>query len=349
MRNQDCSGIIERDIQAGTEMAWHGKTTLAEVVTKEIAFPYEIERQPIFSQSGEQIPGWSVFVCSDDGKIAGKPVADTYVAISNSRFWEMVINSVGGCGYTIESAGTLFDRSRRFVSVKLGTDGEEFKVGERAFKNRLSIVDSIDGSTRLYAVNTSTCIVCRNTSIVAMRDKSGAFNLTAKHTPSLVLKIEDMEKAIDAYIGSTAQFRAALVQAESVPVKPENAREAFAGFLGNERGEALSTRSLNTVGRLVSLYRGGAGNRGETLLDVYSAVTDFYTHEHSGGESKPGFRMKQFMASEYGSGARAKADFFGEIFTTDEDGSHTFNRGGFEAMVVRGRSILARTESVAVN
>lgn len=341
--------IENRDLQVGLSMAWHGKTIVVPMVTRELAFPFEIERQPIFSKGGEQISGWSAFICSDDGFIAGKPVADTYVAISNSRFWEMVANSVGGCGYTIESAGTLFDRSRRFLTVKLGVDGEAFKVGEREFKSRLSFVDSIDGSTRLCAVNTNTCVVCANTAQVAMGDKSGAFNLTAKHTAGLLLKIEDIEKVIDAYIGSTAQFKAALAQAESIPVKPENAREAFAGFLGNERGEALSTRSLNTVGRLVSLYRGGAGNRGETLLDVYSAVTDFYTHEHSGGESKPGFRMKQFLASEYGSGAKAKADFFREIFATDENGSHTFNRGGFETMVARGRAILARTESIAVN
>lgn len=341
--------ILGRDIQVGLTMAWHGLTTLKEIIRFEDAFPYEIERAPIYTGKGEQIPGWSVFTCSDDGLIAGKPVADTYIAINNSRFWEMVANSVGGSGYVIESAGTLFDRSRRFLTVKLNVDGESFKVGEREFHSRLSIVDSIDGSTRLYAVNTNTCVVCANTAQIAMGDKSGTFNLTAKHTSGLLLKIEDIEKAIDAYIGSTAQFKAALAQANSIPVKPENAREAFAGFLGNERGEALSTRSLNTVGRLVSLYRGGAGNRGETLLDVYSAVTDYWTHESSGGESKPGFRMKQFLASEYGSGAKAKADFFGEIFTTEKDGSHTFNRGGFEAMVARGRSILARTESVSVN
>lgn len=337
--------LENRDVQVGLQMAWHGKTLVVPAVTRELAFPYEIERQPVFAQSGERIPGWSVFVCDDDGKIAGEPVADSYIAISNSRFWEMIQNSVGGCGYTVESAGTIYDRSRRFITVKLGVDGEEFKVGERTFKNRLSIVDSIDGSTRLYAVNTSTCIVCANTAQVAMSDKSGVFNLTAKHTKGFVAAVENMEAGIDAYIGSTAQFRAALTEANTIPVKAEKAREAFAGFIGNEDGGRLSTRSLNTVGRLVSLYRGGAGNRGETLLDVFSAITDFYSHESSGGESRPGFREKQFISSEFGSGAKAKADFYSEIFTPDGN----FNRDGFEAMANRGRSILARTELVAAN
>ena len=366
--NRESSGIIRpvlapcekvmaahlenRDVQCGIEMAWHGETLVVPAVTKELAFPYEIERCPLFVESrGEFIPleGWNYFRCSDDGLPAGKPVADTYVAVTNSRFWEIVHNSVGGGGFTIESAGTIFDRARRFITVKLGTDADSFTVGNRVFKNRFTILDSIDGSTNLYGINTSVCVVCANTFRMAMNDKKGEFRFKIKHTKNLVPSLEGMEKAVENFIGVSAQFEAAMREASSIAVKPETAREAFAGFLGNEGGEALSTRSLNTVRRLVSLYRGGAGNNGETLLDAFSAVTDFYSHESSGGESKPGFRAKQALSSEYGAGMRAKVDFFGEIFTTDKDGNHSFNRSGFDSMVACGRSVLARTELVSAN
>jgi len=41
-----------------------------------------------------------------------------------------VQNAVGGSGATIESAGTIYDRCRRFVTVKLGTDLDTFKGWE---------------------------------------------------------------------------------------------------------------------------------------------------------------------------------------------------------------------------
>ena len=339
--------LENRDLQVGLEMAWHGKTIVAPIVTRELAFPYEIERQPIFSQSGEKIPGWSVFVCDDDRQIAGKPVADTYVALHNSRFWEIIVNSLGGEGI-VESAGTIYNRSRRFATVRLFAPGEEFRVGDRVFKQRLTLLDSIDGSTNFYGLNTSTCVVCANTFRMAMEEKGGEFRFKLRHTKGLISGIENMEKAIDNLAGVSAKFQAFFTQANTIPVSQVHAREAFAGFLADDKGSELSTRSLNTVGRLTSLFRGGAGNRGETLLDAISAVTDFYSHESSGGEEKPGFREKQTLSSEYGAGARAKTEFLGTVARETETGIE-FAPESWCDLLVKGRATLARTESVLAN
>ena len=340
------ANLENRDVQAGLEMAWHGMTKIVPVINFADAFPYDIDRKPLFTDEGEELQGWSYFRCTDDGQPVGKPVPETYTAVTNQRFWEIVQNAVGGTGAVIESAGTVFDRCRRFVTVKLQTDLDTFKVGDRVFKNRFSLLDSIDQSTNLYGVNSSTCVVCSNTFAMAMGDRSGEFRFKLRHSKNLVPKIENMEKAIDQFIGVTAQFQQAMKIANEIPVKLDQARPLFAGWIAEETN-GLSTRSFNTVGRLTELFTRGAGNRGETLLDAFSAVTDFYSHESSGGQDQPGFRMKQTVSSDFGAASKRKQDFFGQIFEVDKQ--VTFNRDRFENLVTNGRNLISAMEAVTAN
>lgn len=344
------ANLQNRDIQVGLQMAWHGQTKVVERIEFNDAFPYEIERKPLLLANDTPWEGWSYFVCSDDSLPAGKPVGEKYQAITNARFWEIVGNSIGGSGATIESAGTLFDRSRRFISVKLNNEADTFSIGERVFQNRLSLLDSIDGSTNLYGVNTSTCVVCSNTFAVAMGDKSGAFNFKIRHTKNMVDKIENMEKAIDLFVGVTAQFKAALTIANEVELPSDDARALFAGWARGD-GAGFSTRAYNMTDRLHALYQTGAGNNGETLLDAFSAVTDYYSHESAGGQEKAGFRMKQSYSSEFGAGLRKKQDFFYSMFTPDKKDAEVvhFNRQKMAGMIETGKRVLAAADEVAVN
>lgn len=338
------ANIFDRDVQVGLEMAWHGGTKVVSDVKFEDAFPFEIERLPLYIANDTPLEGWAYFRCSDDGQPAGVPIPDSYSAITNERFWEVVNNAVGGSGAVIESAGTLFNRCRRFITVKLNTESDDFQVGERTFKNRFSLLDSIDQSTNFYGVNSSTCVVCSNTFAMVMGDKSGEFRFKLRHSKNLLPKIENMEKAIDSFVGVTAQFKSALEVANSIPVKIEDARSLFAGWAVTDTG-GISSRTYNTVGRLTDLFKGGAGNRGETLLDAFSAVTDYYSHESSGGEDQPGFRMKQTLSSEFGSASRKKQDFFSNLFIAPKRADKpTFNRDNFNSLVDRGRSILAAAD-----
>jgi len=43
-----------------------------------------------------------------------------------------------------------------------------------------------------------------------------------------------MEKAIDQFVGITAQFKKALVIANEIPVTPADARSLFAGWAGSD-------------------------------------------------------------------------------------------------------------------
>lgn len=301
------SQIDSRDSQTGLEMAWHGLTKVVPHISFLNAFTYEIERVDI-----QECPDWSYFKCSDDGQMAGVPVAKTYSTMSNSRFWETIHNSTGGSGFTVESAGTLFNRSRRFITVKLTDSTTDFTIGGRTFCNRLSFLDSIDGSTNFYGVNSSVCVVCANTFSMALRDSKSEFKFKVRHSKNFLPRIENMEKAIESFIGTSAQFRDAMKEAETFPVTQTEASQLFNGWLGVE-----STRSANTANRLTELFTNGRGNSGRTLLDVFSAVTDYYSHESSGGSELVGFREKQSLSSDFGNGSKRKTDMFQNIFLRD--------------------------------
>jgi phage/plasmid-like protein (TIGR03299 family) len=332
------SEIINRDVQVGLEMAWHGKTKVVETVTKELAFPFEIERKPIYVMSPKvrKVKDFEVFVCSDDNEIAGKPVQSSYNGLTNERYWEVIQNSLGGTKHQILSAGTLFDRSRRFVTVKL-ENNPDFKVGDREFKANMTLLDSIDGTWAIRAINTDVNTVCANTARKTLRDKSGEFQFSVRHTEKMSDKLTEMERAIESLVGVAAQYNAAMLMAHETPISTDTARNLFVGFLGREEKE-LSTRSLNTASRLHELFTGGAGNRGETVLDAISAVTDYYSHESSGGEN----RYKQFVSSEYGSGSRKKTEFISSLFILDSEGDATnINWENIKAMEARGAALIA--------
>jgi uncharacterized protein (DUF736 family) len=96
---------------------------------------------------------------------------------------------------------------------------------------------------------------------------------------------------------------------------------------------------------LTGLFNGGAGNNGETLLDAFSAVTDYYSHESSGGEDQPGFRTKQYLSSEFGSAAKKKQDFFRTLFKVSNDAPE-FDRENFRATVENGKRVLAAADAI---
>jgi hypothetical protein len=77
-------------------------------------------------------------------------------------------------------------------------------------------------------------------------------------------------------------------------------------------------------------------------------VTDFYSHESSGGADQPGFRMKQTLSSEFGSASRKKQDFFNSLFSVDKKSNVSFERESFDTLVKNGRTLITAAEAVLV-
>lgn len=333
--------ILVRDRQVGIEMGWHRKTIIVDEITPENAFNFEYIRTPIYANKGglKKVPGWDIFISSDDNQICGKPVADTYQEISNKRFYEIFQNAMGGTGAKVESIGTIRDRSQRFMTIKLPDDC--VTIGKRVFKQRINILDSINGTVALHAINSSICVVCANTFNMTLGDFCGEFRFKLKHTATISQKIVNMEEAINALCGVNAQFNQAMKEASEMPIAKDDFEPLVTGFLlrsEKAQGKALTTRTKNAANRIATLgIVAGKGNDGETLLDVFSGATDYYSHESAGGTDEE----KQDLSAFNGSGNRLSNEFFGQLFNLDDKGRFVgIASDRIETMVKTGRKAL---------
>lgn len=318
----------ENDVQLGLSMAWHG---LTQILTSITGFPFELLRVPC-QMGGNDVPGWNWIVGSDDGKVIGKPVADSFQFLPNARWVEIATNSILEVvsGAVIESLGTFDGRGKRYLTVRLNDGRESFKIGERVFNNRFGINGAIDGSMVDLSKGQNTCVVCANTFAMALSEKS-ALSMRIKHTKNHAEKWEGVAEEIENFFNRSAEFERLMTSAEETPITENRAHMAVLGWLAE--GKETSTRTLGAADRMRELFLTGKGNRGQTGLDLISAVTDFYSHESSGGENL----LKQFTSSEIGAGARAKDQFLTDVRTKD----FRFNKQAVASLVKAGELSLS--------
>ncbi len=307
------ANIQTRDIQQGTFQAWHGLTKLEKSITKEnIVFNrYSLLELPLtYNHNGKEMKTDSrQIVASDDGLPIGKPISDTYSVISNMEIFDMAMESMAGMKHKLVSVGTIADRAKGFMSFELD---KEFMAGQRKTNSVLSLLWGHGNGLPVIGKSNFTVIVCQNTFNASMNQK-GDFTFRVSHHKFAAKKIDNMGEAIEAHFGVQAEFQAAMDEFSSINCSQSKAERIYTGFIG-EGNDKLSTRSKNQIDRLVTLFNTGKGNRGETFADLFNGVTDYYSHESSGGEKN---RWKQFESSEFGSGNRAKVEFFELIQNKD--------------------------------
>ena len=335
--------LEQRDRQSGRVNAWHNLTFLEpNGVTKEGAFPWEVEAVTVHLPDGSPLilsedgkrKNVQILIASDDKKPIGLPFTESYIYNTTQRFWDTIHKALEGVPFTVESAGSLKNRSRIFASVKVA---EDWKVGEREFKDYLTFLDSFDKSISYESHYSSHCVVCANTAAMSIQDAirrlnekdSNAFRSKARHSKNFVNNVDKVKKAVEDFIGVRALFKSALEEFSSKPITVSKARETFMGFVTDEKTEEPSTRAVNTVERLGELFLSGKGNSGQTRLDLFSAATDFYSHESSGGENK----TKQWESSEFGN-ARVKKEEFFDLLTGSENGLKEVQKRGAKLLAL---------------
>lgn len=315
--------IRQHDLQQGRTMAWHGLTDIHPDLS--LSHPefflkkWDVEEVSVaIRRKGQfvKMPGaWSTLLVDlNAGKVnaEGKeeelnplfvsPPFDreTYTPLPNREFLRLIGESLKGLGLSdgVESAGSVFDRRRVFASILL-PGMEEQELGHRKFRNFLNFLNSFDQSTPFLANTSNVCTVCNNTFTANL----SAGGTLVKHTKNMPERLAKLPDVISEALTVHREFANDFLSLESVTLGKDDAESLFAAFVVANGG--LSTRAHNTVARLVQLFgNSSVGNRGQTLADVFSALTDYYSHESSGGDD----RLKQFESSEFGSGMRSKQE-----------------------------------------
>lgn len=302
------AGIQERDRQVGINQAWHNETIIREVVTLEEAMPFDVAQAFVchkftkpdeFGIDQEHIvedSSYKRLIATDDWLPIGEPYGPSYTPSSVALFKSIVAKAFEDVPHKIVSAGTVDDRCKLFCSIQT-TDG--FRVGDREFKDFLTIMDSFDKSTSLQARYSNVCVVCANTFAAVMN--SGSQIAKAKHTAMLELNVQRLLDAIDQFIGTSAQFQAMLKEAHETPCVRDEARAWLTGIAGRN-ADTMTNGLKQKTARMVELFDSGRGNDGRTRLDAFQAITEFETHESTNRKGD----TAQFYTSEFGSSAQTK-------------------------------------------
>jgi hypothetical protein len=318
--------------------AAHGEI-VAKIDLRDNSFPFNR-----FEYAAEAFPNskWSVLRTTDNGREVGVPFdAKSYSVFTNAKrktFLEKLISGIEKTGIqcAVETAGTLKDRSKQFVSVRLvGLD--QLQAGGRKIESFLSLLTAIDKSLSFTLVNSTLTVCCANTFEAAKNQTGAPLYAKVKMTRNADFKIDEVPLIVESFVSGNNELLAQLNQWHSIGVTNIQAETIFAAWLGTE-GQPMSTRLAGIVNRLRELHATGKGNKGETALDAFEAVTEYYTHESAGETDNV---LKQFESSEIGAGAQAKAEFFDYLVKTFE------TTATFDGICKVGENILVATRASA--
>lgn len=300
--------IQDHDVQEGTEMGWHGKTRVNPEMSIEKNWlrSWDYVSRPVLVQGAKGRivkTGLHILGVSDvEGLTVGDSYSpETFKPVTNSRLLDAIAKAIDGHGLNLVSVGTIFNRGRQFIS--LGLDAAKFQVGGQEFKAFLNIGNGNNQSSPLWCNTSNTKIVCNNTFTLNM-DGAGEI-MRVKKTANSDLKIGEMGQVIRAMLKAQKEFAANLTMLHETECNHDTARNFFVGFVGTP-DKAIDTLVQNKVDALFQLFCTGKGNAGLNFGDVFNAITDHFTHEGASGKGDAAAMWKNYLSSEFGSGAKKK-------------------------------------------
>lgn len=296
--------ISNIDRHQGLVNAWHKLTQIKPDLSLDNCWlnDWEIVKEPLFI-SGDRKSDYYMLTASDNPNIhIGVPFADSYVPILNQQFIDCIRDAIMGIdGLKLASVGSVMGRNRVFVSFEIGA--ANFTYGKRDFECALNFGNGHDKGQVFWANTSNIISVCKNTFNMNLRHKSKNVNVRIRHTKNSQIKLDNVEDIVAGALGAQAEFKNIFENLLEIKSDAGEARNVFAGFIG--KGEEMSTRAVNTVDRLTTLFISGDGNEGKTRADIFAGCTDYFSHESSGGDN----RMKQWVSSEFGTAANKKREF----------------------------------------
>lgn len=297
---------------------WHRMGTPTKIFTAETCkralFGHEMRPAGIMLTNGTfHETGERYAVAMDDGLPLGNAVGKNWASPTNLAWYELFSDAIAGSPFKIVSALTVDNRTEFSIDAKC----DPIQAGTRSTVPFVNFQRQYGGKGLSLIGPHNLVVQCGNTTRLARAEMlANEDSISAKNCGNIFAKLPAMKKAIENSWGVAAQFARAMAESENIPVKIETASRAFVGFLTD--GKPLSTRSVNRANRLVSLFKTGAGNRGENLADWFNAATDFFTHESAGSidsaDSVEDFQVKQWYSSEFGSARNTKADLVSAVF-----------------------------------
>lgn len=314
--------IYENDKITAIESTWHGLETIVDKINLENSgLDWLVTSKPMsFVHNGENnvVDGYQAIVRQDSGLVLNV-AKDSYAIIQNHQIFDLIDNALEGVNYKINTAGSLFNCKKVFVSVQL-EEKQDYLINGEAFKNYLTFTTSHDATLPFCVYDTSVRVVCNNTLKMSWADsRNGMVALRVMHTKNSNLHIASMHEKLDAIFQKRDEFYENYANLMLEKIDEKTAKNVLTGWMTPAKD--VSTRTKNQIENVVDLFHSGAGNKGETKADLLNAVTEYYTHDANSNDA-----IKNLQSNEFGAYGDKKMAF-SEVIFDDEALNKLAERG----------------------
>lgn len=298
-------------------MPWHGLGTAVDglMTTAEAIklgkLDFTVEKSPMFTRFQDNNKDWAspevadIFAVrrTDTNKVLGT-VGKGYEIIQNTEafgFFDSItdkacIETVGCLG---ENGGTIW------IMAKLPDD--IIVKGNDVINCYLLLYTAHDGTCSVICKFTPVRVVCQNTANMALSGMQKEVRI--KHTKTAITRLNNAHKLL----GIAAEQRIKAGEIFNLMAMKFVTPVAIKSYLDSlfpivDDGKA-HTRTQNIREKVMSLFREGKGNKGETVYDLYNGTTEYVDHYRvvKGEETD---NKARWEASTFGSGVAMKESAF---------------------------------------
>lgn len=184
------SANVETMMYVGREVPWHGLgTQVEEAPTSKDALrlaglDWEVLQNPVFTESGFEIPNYKANVRSSDKSVLGI-VTDRYKVVQNHEAFAFTDSLIDTGEVFYETAGSLRNGKTIWLLARLP---EKNILGDK-FDPYLCFTNSHDGTGAVKVCATPVRIVCNNTLNMALSQATRCWS--TKHIGDISSKLEE--------------------------------------------------------------------------------------------------------------------------------------------------------------
>lgn len=292
--------------------AWHGLGTVldhapnsAEAI-QAAQLNWEIERQPLRTESGLLIPDHFATVRADTSEVLGV-VSDRYKIVQNAEAFGFLDSLLQDGVMKYESAGALKGGRVVWLLARLPTV-DVIAEGDNTLRYVL-FSTSHDGTAAIHAIPTATRVVCANTLRVATMNDVGI-----RHTGDVKSKLDFAQRYLSQFDSKFTLFRDNARTLATKQITPEGAKEYIQQLFPevSEYGRARSIRE-NKVNEVRGNYRNSRQNMPSikgSWWSLYNAVSESIDHSERRNQSGRERAENKMMSTLDGTGAAFKSKAF---------------------------------------
>jgi len=270
------------------EVPWHGLGTALEEgdlydwpkACEKAGLAWDVELVPLVTGDTQAKVDRNAVRRTSDGRILGT-VGPRFTVLQNRDAFNWFQPFLDAKEASLHTAGSLQEGSRVWVLAKLQRDPIVIAQGDEIEKFIL-LSHGHDGSLAVRCGFTPIRVVCQNT--LSMAHGSTASKLIrVRHTKDIHQNLESIREVMNL---ANQQFEATAEQYKMLARKSVNQadlKKYVERVLKVEPGQKISTRTMNTVQKIIGLCEAGRGNNlasvSGTYWTAYNGVTEWLTYE----------------------------------------------------------------------